>query len=74
MNALTHSNKDKRIAAIQALGSCGANAESALPLLHKIIKRANAPKEDYLRAYMTTSSMPEHVHAKIAIRRIEKGQ
>jgi hypothetical protein len=64
-------DRKARIRAIRALGGCGALAEPALPKLRDIVAKANAPKEDYRRAYTSADKVPEHVHADWAIKSIE---
>jgi len=69
---LDNKNRMQRIAAISAIGMCGAKAKDALPRLEKIVQQSNAPPEDYVRDYTSTLTMPEHVHAKNAINRIKQ--
>jgi hypothetical protein len=72
ISQLDSPDTSKRIAAIGALGMCGAKAEAALPRLEKIVLQSNAPQEDYVKDYSIKHPMPEHVHAKIACDRIKR--
>ena len=71
VDGLDASDRSKRIDAIRLLGACGAKAKHSLPHLRAIVKRANAPREDFQRAYNVDSPAPEHVQAHWAVRRIE---